>query len=68
MARVRIAEGHDFEILAKVILEEFPQVEKKWWSSHLWSAGYYIASVGDKFTTEMVKKYIRHERQTSFDW
>jgi hypothetical protein len=29
MARVRIAEGHDFEILAKVIFEEFPLVKRK---------------------------------------
>jgi hypothetical protein len=29
MARVRIAEEHDFEILAKVIFEEFPLVKRK---------------------------------------
>jgi REP element-mobilizing transposase RayT len=29
---------------------------------------YYAASVGDKVTAEMVKKYISHQRQTSFDW
>jgi putative transposase len=55
-------------ITSKIIFEEFPQVKKKFWGGHLWSAGYYAASVGDKVTAEMVKKYIRHQRQTSFDW
>ena len=55
-------------ITSKIIFEEFPQVKKKFWGGHLWSAGYYAASVGDKVTAEMVKKYIRHQRQISFDW
>jgi len=55
-------------VTSKIIFEEFPQVRKKLWGGHLWSAGYYAASVGDKVTAEMVKKYIRHQRQTSFDW
>ena len=25
--------------------EEFPQIKKKLWSGHLWSAGYYVASL-----------------------
>jgi putative transposase len=55
-------------ITSKIIFEEFPQVKKKLWGGYLWSAGYYAASVGDKVTAEMVKKYIRHQRQISFDW
>ena len=55
-------------ITSKIIFEEFPQVKKKLWGGHLWSAGYYAAGVGDKVTAEMVKKYIRHQRQISFDW
>ena len=55
-------------ITSKIIFEEFPQVKKKLWGGHLWSAGYYVASVGDKVTAEMVKKYIRHQRQIRFDW
>ena len=54
-------------ITSEIIFEEFPQVKRKLWGGHLWSAGYYAASVGDKVTAEMVKKYIRHQRQTSFD-
>jgi putative transposase len=54
-------------ITSKIIFEGFPQIKKKLWGGHLWSAGYYAASVGDKVTTEIVKNYIRHQRQTSFD-
>jgi len=55
-------------ITSKIIFEEFPQVKKKLWGGHLWSAGYYAGSVGDKITAETIKKYIRRQRQTSFDW
>ena len=55
-------------ITSKIIFEEFPQVKKKLWGGHLWDAGYYAASVGDKVTADMVRKYIRHQRQIRFDW
>lgn len=55
-------------ITSKIIFEEFPQVKNKLWGGHLWSAGYYVGSVGDKITAETIKRYIRHQRQTSFDW
>ena len=31
--------------MTKIIFEEFPQIKKKLWSGHLWSAGYYVASL-----------------------
>jgi len=55
-------------ITSKIIFEEFPQVKKKLWGGHLWSAGYNAGSVGDKITAETIKRYIRNKRQTSFDW
>ncbi len=55
-------------ITSKIVFEEFSQVKRRLWGGHLWSAGYYAASVGDKVTTATVKKYIRHQRQTRFDW
>jgi putative transposase len=55
-------------ITSKVIFEEFPQIRKKLWGGHLWSAGYYAGSVGDKITAETIKRYIRHQRQMRFVW
>jgi putative transposase len=55
-------------ITSKIIFEEFPQVKKRLWGGHLWSTGYYVGSVGNKITAETIKRYIRHQRQTSFDW
>ena len=55
-------------ITSKIIFEEFPQVKNKLWGGHLWSAGYYVGSVGDKITAETIKRYIRYQRQTNFDW
>jgi len=55
-------------ITSKIIFEEFPQVNKNFWGGHLWSAGYYSASVEGKVTTDMVRRYMRHQRRVSFDW
>ena len=50
-------------VTAREIFREFPRLRERLWAGELWSDGYYVASVGDKITTEMVKRYIRHQRQ-----
>ena len=36
---------------------EFPQLRKKYWGRHLWSRGYFCATVG-AVTEEQIKQYI----------
>jgi REP element-mobilizing transposase RayT len=33
-----------------------------WKEGTLWAIGYYIGSVSDKVTTELVKEYIRNQK------
>ena len=35
----------------------FPELKKRYWGSHMWSRGYFCATVG-AVTEEMIKKYI----------
>ena len=44
--------------------QEFLDVIKKyiWKEGTLWAIGYYIGSVSDKATTELVKEYIRNQK------
>jgi putative transposase len=39
---------------------EFPHLRKKYWGQHLWSRGYFCATVG-AVTEEQIKAYIEHQ-------
>ena len=55
-------------VSAEVLFREFPEVRRRLWGGHLWGAGYYAGSLGDKVTTEIIKRYIRHQRQLTIKW
>ena len=49
-------------VSAKEIREEFPEIRKHLWGGEFWEDGYFVRTVGDKVTAEVIKKYIRfHE-------
>ena len=55
---------------AKIVFKEFPQVRKELWAGELWSDGYFVRSVGDQVTTEVIKRYIEYHnnKQLAFDF
>jgi putative transposase len=57
---------------AKVVFKEFPEVRRELWGGELWSDGYFVRSVGDEVTTEIISRYIEyhkhHSEQLSFDF
>jgi len=55
-------------ISAKVVFKEFPEVKKQLWRGEFWSDGYFVRSVGDKVTSEVIRRYIKyqHHEQLSF--
>ena len=57
-------------ISAKVMFREFPEVEKQLWGGELSSDGYFVRSVGDKVTSEVISRYIKylHQKQLGFDF
>ena len=57
-------------ISAKVVFKEFPDVKKQLWGGEFWSDGYFVRSVGDKVTSEVIRRYIgyQHHEQLSFDF
>jgi putative transposase len=57
-------------ISAKVVFEEFPEVKKQLWGGEFWSDGYFVRSVGDKVTSEIIRRYIKYhqEEQLHFDF
>ena len=54
-------------ISASVIFREYPGVKKQLWGGEFWEDGYFVRTVGDKVTAEVIRKYIeyhRHEEKT----
>jgi putative transposase len=49
-------------ITSKIIFEEFPQVKKKLWGGEFWEDGYFVRTVGDKITADLIKRYIKYHR------
>src|SRR3972149_6474751 len=40
---------------AKVVFREFPEVREELWGGEFWSDGYFVRSVGDEVTAEVVR-------------
>ena len=48
-------------ITAKEIYRLCPQVKKKLWGGNIWSAGYFVSTVGKKGNEEQIKNYVRNQ-------
>lgn len=51
-------------ISAREIFKEFPQLRRQLWAGELWGDGYFVRSVGDNVTAEIIKHYIRYQNDT----
>jgi putative transposase len=45
---------------SRLLQEEFPELKRRYWGQHLWSRGYFCATVGS-VTEEMIKSYIENQ-------
>jgi putative transposase len=51
-------------VSAREMLAEFPSLKQVFWSQKMWGASYFVRSVGEGVTAEMVKRYIEtHEER-----
>jgi len=49
-------------ISAREVFAQFPQLRQKLWAGEFWSDGYFVRSVGDHVTAEIIKQYIRYQK------
>ena len=52
-------------ISARQLFREFPILKRKLWSGELWEDGYFVRTVGDRMTREVIEKYIDHHRSVT---
>ncbi len=45
-------------VSVREIRREYPEVKRQLWGGEFWEDGYFVRTVGDKVTTEVIKKYI----------
>ena len=50
-------------ISGKMVFKQFPEVKKQLWGVEFWNDGYFVRSVGDKVTSEIIRRYIRYQQQ-----
>jgi putative transposase len=52
-------------VSAREMFKRFGYLHKVFWSGQMWSPSYFVRTVGDGVTAEMVSKYIKnHEQKT----
>ena len=50
-------------ISAREVFKKFPKMRRAMWSGMIWGDGYFVRSVGDKVTADVIRKYIRYQKQ-----
>ena len=48
-------------ITGREIFRLHPEVKTMLWGSHIWSSGYYINTVGQHGTEEVIKRYVENQ-------
>ena len=73
IAPPKYSPSHVAQILKSVSARELfgrhPELREELWGGELWSDGYFVRSVGDKVTADVIRRYIklRHEDQLRLD-
>ena len=48
-------------VSAREVFSQFPDLRKQLWVGELWNDGYFVHSVGDKVTADIIRKYIEYQ-------
>jgi putative transposase len=48
-------------ISAREIFRGFPELRKQLWAGELWNDGYFVCSLVDEVTADIIRKYIEYQ-------
>ena len=48
-------------VSAREVFKKFRRLRRELWSGELWSDGYFVRSVGDKVTADVIRRYIEYQ-------
>jgi len=49
-------------ISARELFERLPWLRRKLWGGELWGDGYFVRSVGDQVTADVIRRYIEYQK------
>jgi len=49
-------------ISARELCASFPRLRRQLWGGQCWADGYFVRSVGDAVTAEIIRRYIRYQK------
>ena len=49
-------------ISARELFARFPWLRRKLWGGELWGDGYFVRSVGDQVTADVIRRYIEYQK------
>jgi putative transposase len=49
-------------ISAREIFSKYPEVKRELWGGEFWEDGYFVRTVGDKVTKDVIRKYIQYHK------
>ncbi len=49
-------------VSAREIFKNYPEVKRQLWGGEFWEDGYFVRTVGDKVTKDVIKKYIKYHK------
>ena len=53
-------------ISARMMFKRFPYLKRDFWSGQMWGASYFVRTIGEGVTAEMVRRYIEnHDAKTT---
>ena len=52
---------------ARKMFEEFAWLERKLWGGELWGDGYFVRTVGDKVTVDVIRRYLEFQKHEDSD-
>jgi putative transposase len=50
-------------ISARKVFKKYPQLRRVLWKGELWNDGYFVRSVGDKVTSDIIRRYIEYQHK-----
>lgn len=51
---------------AQALFARCPWLRRKLWGGELWGDGYFVRSVGDAVTAEIIRRYIRYQKDPQY--
>ena len=48
-------------ISAREVFQRFAWMRRQFWSGELWADGYFVRSVGDQVTADVIRRYVKYQ-------